>query len=62
MAENDVPNINFKGFMIDIIQANWNVTRMIYEDGDQNLPMVTRKRTCISIGLQALIRYIKPSL
>ena len=47
MAENSVPNIHFKEFMADKAQANWNVVRTIYEDGDPSLPMVARERACL---------------
>ena len=33
--------------MADIAQANWDAMRMIYNDGDPTLPMVTRERTCL---------------
>jgi hypothetical protein len=46
MAKNGVPNVNFKGFMVDSAQANWNAVRAIYGDGDPSLPMVPRERTC----------------
>ena len=47
MAENDIPNVNFKGFMANSVQANWNAVKTIYRDGDPSLPMVARKRTCL---------------
>jgi hypothetical protein len=57
MTENGVPNVNFKGFMANSVQANWNVVRMVYGDGDPSLPMVNRKRTCFFfIGLRSWIR------
>ena len=46
MANNGVPNVNFKGFMANNTQAIWNTVRMIYGDGDPSLPMVVRERTC----------------
>ena len=61
MADNGVPNVNFKGFM-----ADWNVVRIIYGDGDPSLPMVAREHTCISNWSASLDKvtqkYIKPSL
>jgi hypothetical protein len=66
MAENDIPNVNFKGFMADSAQANWNAVRAIYGDGDPSLPMVARECTCIfhwSASLDTVTqKYIKPSL
>ena len=35
MIENGVSNVNFKGFMADIAEANWNAIRQIYGGGDQ---------------------------
>ena len=34
MVENGVSKVNFKGFMADTAQANWNAVRMIYGDGE----------------------------
>lgn len=34
MADNVLPNINFKGFMADNAQVNWNVVKNIYGHGD----------------------------
>jgi hypothetical protein len=66
MAENSVPNVNFKGFMADSAQANWNEVRTIYGDGDPSLPIVARERTCLfhwSASLNKVTqKYIKPSL
>ena len=66
MVENDVSKVNFKRFMTDNAQANWNAVRMIYGDGDPTLPMVVRERTCLFhwyASLDNVIqKYIKPSL
>ena len=52
--------------MADIAQANWDAMRMIYNDGDPTLPMVTRERTCLFHWCASLDKvtkkYIKPSL
>jgi hypothetical protein len=40
MSNNGVPNVNFKGFMEDSAQANWNVVKKIYGDGEPTLPMI----------------------
>lgn len=34
MVENGVPNVNFKGFMADFAQANWNALRKFYGNVD----------------------------
>jgi len=43
MANNGVPNPNFKGFVANIIQANWNVVWIVYGNGDLNELMVDRE-------------------
>ncbi len=43
MANNGVPNPNFKGFMVDDAQANWNVVRIVYGSGNASDSMVDRK-------------------
>ena len=48
IAENCVPNVNFKGFMTDSAQVTWNTVRTIYGDGSPCLSMVARERTCLS--------------
>jgi hypothetical protein len=66
MAENGVPKTNFKGFMTDSAQANWNTVRMVYGDDNPSLPMVARERTYLfhwSTSLDKITqKYIKPSL
>jgi hypothetical protein len=42
MANNGVPNPNFKGFMVNIAKANWNVFQIVYGSGDASEPMVDR--------------------
>jgi len=39
MAEHGVHNVNFKGFMADSAQANWNDVHEIYGTGDKTVPM-----------------------
>jgi len=34
MLKKGVPNPNFKGFMVDIPQANWNAMWIMYGSGD----------------------------
>jgi hypothetical protein len=58
--------VNFKGFMADNAQANWNAVRKIYGVGDPSLPMVGRGRICLFQWSQNLDKvtqkYIKTSL
>lgn len=46
MKDNDVPNPNFKGFMCDIAQTNFNVVQIVYGSGDPKVPMMDREPTC----------------
>ena len=66
MADNGVPSVNFKGFLANSAQANWNAVRIIYGDGDPSLPMVTCELTYFfhqSASLDKVTQmYIKPSL
>jgi hypothetical protein len=34
MSKNGVPNVNFKGIMVDSAQTNCNAVKTIYSDGD----------------------------
>ena len=66
MVDNGVSTVNFKGFMADRAQANWNVVMRIYGGGNPSLPMVDRERICFFHWLQSLDKviqkYIKASL
>ena len=66
MAENEVLTVNFKGFMADNTQANWNAVIKIYGGGDLSLSMVGRECTCLFHWSQNLDnvtqKYIKASL
>jgi hypothetical protein len=42
MANNGVPNPNFKGFMVDNVQANWNDVQIIYGSRYASEPMVNK--------------------
>lgn len=45
MTDNGVTSVNFKGFMADNAQANWNVMRKVHGGGHLSLPMVGHERT-----------------
>jgi hypothetical protein len=47
MAKNGVENTNFKGFMADSAQANWNVVQIVYGSGEPKVPMENQERTCL---------------
>jgi hypothetical protein len=42
MANNGVPNPNFKGLMVDNAQANWNIVWIVYGSGDASELMLDR--------------------
>lgn len=39
IAGHGICDKNFKGFMVDNVQANWNSVRIVYESGDVSEPM-----------------------
>ena len=47
MNNDDVPNPNFKGFMCDTAQANFNALRIVYKSGNRSVPMIDCERTCL---------------
>ncbi len=57
MAENDVPHVNFKGFMADSAQANWIAVRTVYGSGDPTEPMVEKERSCYFHWMANLDKY-----
>lgn len=61
-----MPKVNFKGFMANRSQANWNAMRKIYGGGDPRMPMVNHEHTCLfhwSASVDKVTHnYIKPSL
>jgi hypothetical protein len=59
MANNGVPNPNFKGFMTDSTQANWNAIQIAYGNKDPSEPMVDRERTCFFHCSQSMDRHTK---
>ncbi len=42
MANNGVPNPNFKGFMANNAHANWNIVRIVYGSKNASEPMVDK--------------------
>ncbi len=47
MQKHGFPKPNFKGFMVDNTQANWNVMRIIYGSGDPFMRMIDKEYTCL---------------
>jgi hypothetical protein len=51
--------LNFKGFMVDITQANWNIFKIVYGSSDATIRMVDKERTCLFHWFQLLDRHTK---
>jgi hypothetical protein len=66
MVNNGLPHPNFKGFMVDSAQANWNAICIVYGSNDQTQPMVDKECTCYFHWTQSMDKhtkqYIKPEL
>jgi hypothetical protein len=66
MAKNGIENTNFKGFMADSAQANWNAVGIVYGNGDPKVPMENRERTYLLHWTTSLKRhtqkFIKPNM
>ena len=57
MERNGVVDTNFKGFMADSAQANWNAVRVIYGNGKKEDRMDDRERTCQFHWTQSMVKY-----
>jgi hypothetical protein len=47
MAKNGVENTNFKGFMVDNAQANWNVVEIVYGSANPKVPRAKTHYTLV---------------
>lgn len=48
MKTNDVDNLQFKGFIVNIVQANWNVIQSMFgPSGDPSQPLQNKEIACI---------------
>ncbi len=47
MKECGVQNVNFKRFMVDCAQANFNAIKTLFGSGDPNLLMENQECTCL---------------
>lgn len=45
MVKNGVAHLNFKGFMAENAQANWNIMCIVYNFDDPSEPMIDKERT-----------------
>ena len=57
MERNDVVEPNFKGFMADSVQVNWNAVRVIYDNGKKEDRMDDREITCQFYWTQSMVKY-----
>lgn len=66
MLDNGVPNLNFKGFILDNTHANWIAVRKIYGASDPRVPMEGHECMCIFHWSTKLDKtthtHLKPSL
>ena len=59
LGRHGVENVNFKGFMADSAQANFNAVRKIFGSGDRSIPMEGKERTCQFHWSMALDRHTR---
>jgi hypothetical protein len=59
MFKHGIQKPNFKGFMANSAQANWNVVKIIYDFKDMIVKMVDREQTCLFQRTQLLDRHTK---
>ncbi len=59
MFKHGFPKPNFKGFMVDNMQANWNVVIIVYDSWDVNVKMVDKEHTCLFYWIQSLRMHTK---
>ena len=57
MERNGVAAPNFKGFMADNAQANWNAVRILYGNGNKEDKMEDRERSCLFHWTQNMVQY-----
>jgi len=57
MERNGVVHTNFKGFIADSAQANWNAVWVIYGNGKKEDRMDDRERTCQFHWTQSMVKY-----
>jgi len=51
--------IQFKGFMANNAQVNWNAVRTVYGSGDIGIPMENREQTCLLHWTQSMEKHTK---
>ncbi len=59
MLKHGFPKSNFKGFMANNTQANWNAIKIVYGLGDPYVRMIDKEHTCLFHWTQSLDRHTK---
>ena len=59
MRRHGIPMPQFRGFMANSAQANWNAVRIVYGSGDPKVPIKGRERTCYFHWTQSLEKHTK---
>ncbi len=59
MQKHNFPKSNFKGFMVNNAQANYNVIRIVYELGDPSMKMIDKECTCLFHWIQLFDKHTK---
>jgi len=59
MQKHDFPKPNFKGFMVDSAQANWNTIKIVYGLGDTFVRMIDKRMHMLFHWSQSLDKHIK---
>ncbi len=59
MLKHGFPKLNFKGFMANNTQANWNTIKIVYGFGDLYVMMVDKKCTYLFHWIQLFNRHTK---
>jgi hypothetical protein len=62
IVRHGISNTNFKGFMADRAQANWNAVRIVYASGNAAEPMPNRERTCLFHSAQSMEKHTKADI
>jgi hypothetical protein len=59
MLKHMFPKPNFKGFMANIAQANWNAIKIVYSLKDPSFKMVDKEHACLFHWTQSLNKHTK---
>jgi hypothetical protein len=59
MLKHGFPKPNFKGFMVNNTQANWNMVKIVYGSRDPSVRMVGKECTCLFHWIQSLNKHTK---